>query len=145
MRVAIGQLWFETNGFNPLPTTLEDFEAMGIFYGEDVIERFRGVGELGGFIQAAEEENVELAPTMRATAWPGGNVDKETHRFLRERLLEELRKAGEVDGILLSLHGAMAAEDEYDVEGALLEEIRKEWGLEDSDSDKPRPPRQHNQ
>jgi len=26
MRIAIGQLWQETNTFNPLPTTQEDFE-----------------------------------------------------------------------------------------------------------------------
>jgi len=130
MRVAIGQLWFETDGFNPLKTTLRDFEAMGIFYGDEILKRFRGVGELGGFIKAAEEEGVELAPTMRACAWPGGYIDRETHRFLRDRFLEELRRVGEVDGILLSLHGAMSAEDEYDVEGTLLEDIRREWGWE---------------
>jgi len=37
---------------------------------------------------------------------------------------------GKVDGILLSLHGAMSAEDECDVEGALPEGIRSEWGWE---------------
>ncbi|MES1213104.1 MAG: M81 family metallopeptidase, partial [Singulisphaera sp.] len=26
MRIAIGQLWQETNTFNPLPTTRRDFE-----------------------------------------------------------------------------------------------------------------------
>lgn len=129
MRIAIGMLHQETNVFNPSSTSLENFEAMGIFYGEEIIRRFSDVGELGGFIQAAREEgDFELVPTMRAMAMPWGKCDRETHQFLKERLLKELRKAGEIDGILLALHGAMAAEDEYDVEGDLLEAIRREWG-----------------
>ena len=128
MRVAIGQLWFEVDGFNPLKTTIKDFEAMGIFYGEEILDKFRGVGELGGFIKAAEEDGVELAPVMAASAWPGGYIEKETYLFLKKRFLEKLESVGQVDGILLSLHGSMSAENEYDVEGALLEEIRNAWG-----------------
>ena len=30
MRIAIGQLWQETNTFNPLPTTRQDFENFGV-------------------------------------------------------------------------------------------------------------------
>ena len=36
MRVAIGQLWQETNTFNPLPTTRGDFEAFGVLRGREV-------------------------------------------------------------------------------------------------------------
>jgi len=131
MRIAIGMLWQETNAFNPLPTTLENFETMGIFYGDQVIEKFADVGELGGFIQAARsEKDVELIPTMRAMAWPSGKCDERTHQFLKNKLLDELRKAGRLDGILLAFHGAMTAEDEYDVEGDLLKSIRDEWNEE---------------
>ena len=40
MRIAIGQLWQESNTLNPLPTTLADFEAFGIHQGTELIERF---------------------------------------------------------------------------------------------------------
>ncbi len=130
MRIAIGSLSQEVHGFNPLPTTLEDFETLGILYGGEIIERFSNVSnELGGFIKAADTDgDVELVPTISARAWPGGKCDAETHRFLRNSLLESLRAVRLLDGILLALHGAMSAEDEPDVEGALLAEIRREWG-----------------
>ena len=129
LRVAVGMLSQETNVFNPSPTTIEHFEASGILFGDEIFERWRNVGEVGGFIKASEEErDVHLVPIMSASAMPWGKCNAETHKFLKEKFLEELRKAGEVDGILLAMHGAMTAEDEYDVEGDLLDEIRKEWG-----------------
>ena len=33
MRIAIGQLWQETNTFNPWPTTRQDFEQFGVLRG----------------------------------------------------------------------------------------------------------------
>lgn len=102
---------------------------MDILYGNEIITQCENVGELGGFIHAAQEEpDVKLLPTIRADAWPSGLCDRETHQFLKQRLLQELRNLGPLDGILLSLHGAMSATDEYDVEGDLLTTIRDEWG-----------------
>ena len=40
MRIAIGQLWQETNTFNPLATTRADFEAFGVLCGSDLVEDF---------------------------------------------------------------------------------------------------------
>ncbi|HIE15050.1 TPA: hypothetical protein EYP70_07245 [Candidatus Bathyarchaeota archaeon] len=54
--------------------------------------------------------------------------DKKTHQFPREKILVRLKNTGGVDEILSSLYDAMAAEDEYDVEGDLLDTIRKELG-----------------
>ena len=52
MRIAIGQLWQESNTFNPVPTTLADFEAFGIHEGAEILQRFAETNELGGFIQS---------------------------------------------------------------------------------------------
>jgi len=81
MRIAIGNLEQEVHGFSPIPTTLDDFEIKGIFYGAEIIEQFADLStELGGFIQAARaEKDVELVPTMSAGAWPGGKCNKETY------------------------------------------------------------------
>jgi microcystin degradation protein MlrC len=131
MRVAIGQLVQEVNHFSPVPTTLANFQAFGMRYGQELMSRFASLTELGGFMDAlGPQTGVELAPTLAAWAMPAGKLDKQTHQFLRTRLLDELRKAGPLDGILLSLHGAMSAEDEWDVEGSLLEAIRHEWGAD---------------
>ncbi|MCB1739687.1 MAG: M81 family metallopeptidase, partial [Gammaproteobacteria bacterium] len=37
MRIAIGQVWQESNSFNPLPTSRADFEAMGVHRGDDLL------------------------------------------------------------------------------------------------------------
>ena len=57
MRIAIGQLWQETNTFNPLPTTRADFEAFGILRGEDVVSRMAETNELTPDINDTNETN----------------------------------------------------------------------------------------
>ena len=50
MRIAVGQLWQETNTFNRNLTTLADFQNWGIAMGTDVLQKFGETGELGGFV-----------------------------------------------------------------------------------------------
>ena len=69
MRIAIGMLAQEVNTFSPVPTVLKDFEAQGLFFGEEIIKQSAGMGEVGGFIQAAREaKDVALLPTIAALA-----------------------------------------------------------------------------
>ena len=37
MKIVIGQISQETNDFNPVKTTLKDFEAHGIYHGDEVL------------------------------------------------------------------------------------------------------------
>src|SRR5882724_7601093 len=106
MRIAIGQLWQESNTLNPLPTTLADFEAFGIYEGAAIIERFADTNELGGFIQSlrAWPEPPEIVPLVRFAAWPSGPVDAATFTVLIDRMMEALQRAGKVDAVLLALH-----------------------------------------
>jgi microcystin degradation protein MlrC len=126
MRIAIGQLWQETNTFNPLPTTRRDFERFGVLRGEEMVARMADTNELGGFIQSLRDwpERPEIVGLVRLPAWPAGRVAAETFSWLRDELLTSLRQALPVDGVLLALHGAMAAEGAPDVEGTLLTEVR---------------------
>jgi microcystin degradation protein MlrC len=126
MRIAIGQLWQETNTFNPVPTTRRDFERFGVLRGEEIVARMADINELGGFIQSLREwpERPEIVGLVRLPAWPAGRVTAETFCWLRDELLTSLRHALPVDGVLLALHGAMAAEGAPDVEGELLTELR---------------------
>ncbi len=48
MCIAIGQLWQETNTLNPVSTTRDDFEEMGICRREALIEEIADVNEPGG-------------------------------------------------------------------------------------------------
>ncbi|MBI1830357.1 MAG: M81 family metallopeptidase, partial [Planctomycetes bacterium] len=127
MRIAIGQLWQESNTLNPLPTTLGEFEAFGIYQGDELITRFAETNELGGFIQSlrAWPTPTEIVGLMRFAAWPSGPVDAATFAHLIDRMLEALAKAGRVDAVLLALHGSLVAECEPDVEGHLLMRVRQ--------------------
>jgi microcystin degradation protein MlrC len=127
MRIAIGQLWQETNTFNPLPTTQQDFVDFGILRGTELIERMADTNELGGFIQSLRSwpEKPEIVGLVRLPAWPSGAATYETFLWLRKEMTAALRAAMPVDAVLLALHGAMFAEGELDVEGRVLFLVRE--------------------
>ncbi|HZY84083.1 MAG TPA: M81 family metallopeptidase, partial [Gemmataceae bacterium] len=130
MRVAVGQLWQESNTFNPLPTTRADFEHFGVVRGAELVERMADTNELGGFIQSLRlwPERPEIVGLVRLPAWPGGAATHDTFTWLRDELVESLRKALPVDAVLLALHGSLAAEGAPDVEGEVLDALRNLLG-----------------
>jgi microcystin degradation protein MlrC len=131
MRVAIGQIWQEQNSFSPVLTELSDFEQNGLYFGDSILKKFARTNELGGFIRAAEEDgDVELLPTVRAFAWPKGNVKKHVYKKIKQEFKNRIIKSLPLDGILLSLHGSMVAEELHDVEGDLLKTITHDLSID---------------
>src|SRR5262245_6612814 len=127
MRIAIGQLWQETNTLNPLPTMRADFETFGVSRGSEMIAQMAQTNELGGFIQSLRRwsEKPEIVGLVRLPAWPSGRATAETFDWLKGELVAAMRAAVPVDGVLLALHGAMAAADHLDVEGEVLQAVRQ--------------------
>lgn len=130
MRIGIGQLWQESNTFNPLPTTRRDFEEFGVLRGDEVVAQLADTNEPGGFIQSlrAWPEKPEIVGLVRLPAWPSGRATADMFAWLRDEMVAALRRAGSLDGLLLALHGAMAAHDHPDVEGEMLEAVREVVG-----------------
>jgi microcystin degradation protein MlrC len=126
MRIAIGQLWQESNTFNPLPTTRADFEHFGIVRGAELVEQMADTNELGGFIQSLRRwpERPEIVGLVRLSAWPGGAATADTFAWLRQEMTDALCRALPVDAVLLALHGALVAEQTPDVEGEVLHTFR---------------------
>src|SRR5688500_6280809 len=126
MRIAIGQLWQKTNTLNPPATTRQNFEASAVLPGADLFARTAASPERRGFIQSLGRwpEQPEIVGLVRLPAWPSGRATAETYDWLREELLVALERALPVDGILLALHGAMAADEHPDVEGEILGAVR---------------------
>jgi len=131
-RIGIVQIWQESNDFNPQLTILADFERYGLVEGSEVLEKFGEVDELGGFIRGLGQyvKGAEPVGLLRAVAWPGGPLSKETLQWFSREVRENLRKAGSLDGLLFSLHGALVAEDDKDADGCLLEAARDTLGSE---------------
>src|SRR5262245_54604215 len=130
MRIAVGQLWQESNTFNPIPTTKRDFEDFGVVRGPELIERMADTNELGGFIQSIRRwpNPPEIIGLVRLPAWPGGTGTAETFNWLRNEMLAALAAAGPCDAVLLALHGALVSADEPDVEGAIIQAVREHIG-----------------
>lgn len=130
MRIAIGQLWQETNTFNRNPTSREDFENWGVACGDEITAEYGETGELGGFVSACRDwdPDVQFSGLVRCACWPWGRIEQSAHQWIRQAFADRLAAMGQVDGVLLALHGALAAVDEHDVTGALLEQVREAVG-----------------
>ena len=126
MRIAVAEVAQETDSFTPLVADLSDFEALGLYFGAEIIERMQGVGPIGGLFQVASEqpESIEWLPLIRAWGGAGGTITAETLEFFTTRLIDGLKQSLPVDAIYLSLHGAAAAANVDDVEGHVLSAIR---------------------
>ena len=125
-RIAVGQLSQETNHFNPVPTVEADFAASGILRGDAVLHGWSAAQrEVPGFLRVLREAGHEAVPTL--AAWcpaAGGPVARATFEHLLGELLNLLRGAGRLDGVLLALHGAMVLEDADDAEAEIIGRLR---------------------
>jgi microcystin degradation protein MlrC len=130
MRIGIMQLWQETNTFNPLPTTRRDFEAFGVLRGREIIDQLADTNEPGGFIRSlrAWPEQPDIVGLVRLPAWPAGRMTAETFDWIVAEILAALHRVGPLDGVLFALHGALAADGHPDVEGEVLEAVRRFLG-----------------
>src|SRR5471032_276209 len=125
-RVLLAQFMHETNTFSKLQTTLDDYRRRFLVEGPAIVPKFKGTkNEMGGYIDSAVKYGWEPVYAVAANATPSGTLTKETWETIRDIILDAARKAGKLDGICLSLHGAMVTETEDDAEGALLEALRK--------------------
>ena len=130
--VLIAEFKHETNSFMPEKSGVEAFRARDWFFGDEILQVFRGVkNELGGFLDFFQDvAECRLVPVLAFNAQPGGIVTREVFETARTTLLEAIDREEQVDGILLALHGAMVVEDCQDGEGELLEELRGKVGSE---------------
>ncbi|MFH1905148.1 MAG: M81 family metallopeptidase [bacterium] len=126
MKIAIAQVWQEANSFNPVLTGMKEFENFGYAKGKDVVKKFGKVSEIGGFVSEITKwkEKAEIVPLVRAVAWPGGPVERETYLKIISDLTEMLKNSLPIDGVLISLHGALMSEEKGDFDGEILKIIR---------------------
>lgn len=132
-RIAVGGFMHETNTFQRQPTTLEDFVNPGdrpaLTRGEPVLKRFLALNTpIAGAIDVLSEKGATLLPLLWCAATPSGPVTRSAYETICAMLLEDLQRALPLDGIFLSLHGAMVAEHVEDGDGELVRRIREAVG-----------------
>jgi microcystin degradation protein MlrC len=124
-RVYVGCLLYEANTSSPLRADLAAFEDTWLGEGEKTRGLVGANVEVGGFYAAMDTQpGISVVPGFVAWGVPGGKVTAGAFRALSQRLYDGIRAAGTLDGIYLSLHGAMVADDEDDCEGLILRQVR---------------------
>lgn len=132
-RIAVGGFQHETNTFSPIPATLTDFTLPdawpGLTRGSALFEAVAGINlPAAGFVQEARALRHELVPLTWCSAQPSGRVTREAYEHVCGLLLDDLQRAGHIDGVYLDLHGAMVAEHVDDADGELLRRMRELLG-----------------
>ncbi|WP_172293696.1 M81 family metallopeptidase [Pseudoruegeria sp. HB172150] len=125
MRIFTASLATETNTFSPLPTDRAAFEAS--FYagpGEHPETPTLCSSPVPILRRRGADEGFTVIEGTSTWAEPAGLIKRETFEELRDEILDQLRAALPVDGVVLGLHGAMVAQGYDDCEGDLLERVR---------------------
>jgi microcystin degradation protein MlrC len=122
LRIAVGGIHIESSTFSPHLSTADDFE---VTRGDALLARYDWLGPVQPW--AAD---VDWVPLVHARALPGGAVDPATYDAWSTEILERLVQAGDLDGILLDIHGAMSVVGRDDAEGDLVTAIRSVIGPE---------------
>lgn len=122
-RILLAGLFHETHSFTDDVTGLAQ---MRIHRGAALLARAGDGSQIDGFLQVAGEEGWEVVPAVSYAATPSGLVEHTVFEAFWSELDAALRDAlaAGLDGIFLSLHGAMLTTEEPDVEGELLRRIR---------------------
>lgn len=130
--VLSAELRHETNTFCKLPTTVTSFAERGLAWGDDAIaERQHHNTELGGFMEAGQAYGWKLVHVLSADAQPAGPVARAAFDALTGPIIAAAREhQGQLDGIVLGLHGAMVPDFCDDGEGELLRRLRAQIGME---------------
>lgn len=126
MRIFTASLATETNTFSPVPTDRASFEMA--FYAppgrHPETPTLCSSPMLALRRRARQDDSLTVIEGTAAWAEPGGLLNRSAYEGLRDEILDQLRAAMPVDGVVLGLHGAMVAQGYDDCEGDLLSRVR---------------------
>src|ERR1044072_2028738 len=121
MRIVTASLATETNSFSPIPTSRQSYEQTLYFPPGKHPERGTlCTGPLWVARRRAKQEGFALIEGSCFWAEPSGPTLQASYESMRHEILDQLRAAMPVDGVLLGLHGAMVATGYDDCEGDII-------------------------
>lgn len=122
-RILLAGLFHETHTF------LEEItraDLVRVRRGEELLARRGDASTVDGFLTVAARENWQIFPVLEAGAMPSGTLDHAVFEAFWAEFERGARSAMAqgLDGVWLSLHGAMVTTGSVDPEGVLLSRIR---------------------
>ncbi len=126
MRIFSATIATETNTFSPMPTSLSAYQdCVFLRPGEHPEETpLMCTAPLWVARRRAAEEGFTLIEGSCFAASPAGTTNRADYEMMRDEILEQVKAALPLDGVLLGLHGAMVAHGYDDTEGDVIERVR---------------------
>ena len=118
----------ESNSFNPVLANFDDFSAFGISQNDETATKGTSLPSANGMFGVLKDYGAEVICGTIMRAGSGGPVDDKVVKWFVDNTLESIKKAGKLDGVLVSMHGATMSDKSDDVCGDIIEAIRKEVG-----------------
>ncbi|MCW5236453.1 M81 family metallopeptidase [Verminephrobacter eiseniae] len=129
--IAVARLWFEGNSFCPRRTTLKDFQTREWHDAASMVAGYENTRtEMGAVVDwmHAHAADYQTHVLRCAAAPPGGPLDTGVYDTIVNDIvhgLQQLQVRHPLDGVYLSLHGAMVAQDHDNADCALVKRIRE--------------------
>src|SRR5688572_16425766 len=131
MRLAALGVSHETNVFASRPTGYDRFLATGIYRGQEIVRAFRDAqSTMAGFLEAGEQDGVEVVPLIFTQTEPLGTITKDAFDRIVGEMIALLAEQGPWDGVLLALHGAAVSEAYPDMDAEVARRVRATVGPE---------------
>jgi len=115
-KIAIGGISTECSSYSPLFQNKDDFTCI---QGQELLD-------LVDF--PFLEHGINPQPLFFNKSVPGGPIDKQYFNQIKDQFIIEINTLGQLDGILLLMHGAMYVEGIEDPEGEWISSVRKAVG-----------------
>ncbi len=125
MRLFAASLATESNSFSPIPTNRNSYESTLYFpAGAHPDRATHCTAPLYVARRRAKQEGFSLVEGSCFWTEPSAPTNQADYESMRDEILDQLRAAMPVDGVLLGLHGAMIAYGYDDCEGDMIERVR---------------------
>jgi microcystin degradation protein MlrC len=126
MKIYTSFFGTETNTFSPFLTGFQNFEQTYLVRnGAHKDESRTYAVPLVLWREMAHARGWTVAEGLATFAMPAGTTLRSVYESFRDELLEEVRTAMPVDGVLLMMHGAMVAQGYDDCEGDVTARVRE--------------------
>src|SRR5699024_5304771 len=130
IRLAVLGLSLEANTFSTKKTTMEGMQRRrAIHWRDGVAAQYLGsTATLAGFLDPDIRSGVEIVPLVSYRAGAAGEFTAECLDGATSQMVEMLREAEPIDGVLLSLHGAAVSENAEFADAEIASRIRAAVG-----------------
>ncbi|MEM6665245.1 MAG: M81 family metallopeptidase [Pseudomonadota bacterium] len=133
LRIAVFGIILESNRFAPVATQAE-FASLYILEGDDILRDARSeepvqATETTAFIRTMDATGPwEPVPLILAGCHPFGPADQGFIDEVCDTIIGGLKRAGPLDGVFITNHGAMVSTEDDDPDGTLVRRVREVVG-----------------